>query len=158
MAKALQVTYYRYGNDDGTEATHTFKDATNTSPSHTWGFVPFLLRMTEQEVGGSAATNTAATFQYSKNAASWAAVTTASTSVIAAPVNAFVNGANNTKRLSGTGTFETSGAGCTEDGTSGGSANDIVASGNSETECGLQLVGANVVAGDVIQFRFTSPD
>ncbi len=39
-----------------------------------------------------------------------------------------------------------------------GTANDIAISGNSETECALQIVGTAVNNGDTIQLRFTSPD
>ena len=52
-------------------------------------------------------------------------------------------------------TFETTSAGCTTDGISGGVAFDIVASGNGETICGLQIVDADVVHGDVLDFRLT---
>ena len=85
-------------------------------------------------------------------------ITRTSSIVKAVAVGAFTNGQACTKRLTGTGTFETSGAGCTEDGLSGGNANDIAASGNSETEAGLQVVATDVAAGDVITFRLTSPD
>ena len=71
---------------------------------------------------------------------------------------ALTNAGACTKRLSGTGTFEVSGAGQTEDGTSGGAANDIAASGCSETECGVIIDSADVAGGDVIEFRITSPD
>jgi hypothetical protein len=157
MATDVRQTHFRFGKDDGTEATHTWYalvDTNATIPVDT----PFLLRFTEQESGGTAAANTDAQFQYNHNGAGWVNITTTSAVVKAVAVNAFANGANCTKRLSGTGTFETSGAGCTEDGTSGGTANDIVASGNSETECGLQIVSTAVSNGDTIQFRFTSPD
>jgi len=67
----------------------------------------------------------------------------------------FTNGQNCTKRLSGTGTFESSAAGCTQDGTSGGTTNDIVANGNSETEIAIQVLSADVALGDKIEFRLT---
>lgn len=159
MAVDLRQTHFRFGKDDGTEAAHTFWQ--NEDVDHTQFITAdwtFLLRFTEQEAGGTAAANTDAQFQYNKNGAGWVDITTISSVVKAVAVNAFTNAQACTKRLSGTGTFETSGAGCTEDGSSGGTANDIAASGNSETEAGLQVVFANVANNDTIQFRFTSPD
>ncbi len=159
MATDIRQTHFRFGKDDGTEITHTWWQLEDTNHtqliSANW---TFLLRFTEQEAGGTAAANTNAQFQYNKNGAGWVNITTSSAVVKAIAVAAFTDGQACTKRLSGTGTFETSGAGCTEDGLSGGTANDIAASGNSETEAGLQVVFADVAHGDTIQFRFTSPD
>src|SRR3990170_7265894 len=159
MATDLRQTHFRFGKDDGTESAHTFWQLEDVNHSQ---FITadwtFLLRFTEQNVGSTAAANTDAQFQYNHNGAGWVDITTTSSVVKAVAVAAFTNGQACTKRLSGTGTFETSGAGCTEDGSSGGTANDIVASGNSETEAGLQIVFADVANNDTIQLRFTSPD
>lgn len=157
MAVNLHATHFRFGNDDGTEVTHTFMANLDTNVSLLEG-ATFLLRFTVQETGGSIAANTDNQFQCSLNGGAFQNITTSSTIVKAVAVNAFVDAANCTKRLTGTGTFETSGAGCTEDGLSGGNNNDIAASGNSETECGLQVVAASVAPGDTITFRLTSPD
>ncbi len=160
MAVNLHASHYRFGLDDGTESAHTFHAAEDTNPAQ--GIIavdtPFLLRFTVQETGGTAAGNVDNQFQCRLNTGAFQNITTTSTICKAVAVGAFTNGAACTKRLSGTGTFESSGAGCTEDGLSGGNANDIAASGNSETECGLQIVGADVGADDVIEFRLTSPD
>src|SRR3990167_4641593 len=159
MATDLRQTHFRFGKDDGTEASHTFWQLEDVNHSQ---FITtdwtFLLRFTEQEAGGTAAANTDAQFQYNKNGAGWVDITTTSSVVKAVAVAAFTNGQACTQRLSGTGTFEVSGAGCTEDGSSGGTANDIVASGNSETEAGLEVVYADVANGDTIELRFRSPD
>lgn len=159
MVVNLRQTHFRFGKDDGTESAHTWWQ--NVDVNHTQLITAdwtFLLRFTEQETGNTAASNTDAQFQYNKNGAGWVDITTTSVVVKAVAVNAFTNGQACTKRLTGTGTFETTGAGCTEDGSSGGTANDIVALGNSETEAGLQVVAAQVANNDTIQFRFTSPD
>src|SRR3990167_10766335 len=159
MATDLRQTHFRFGKDDGTESGHTFwqLEDVNHSQTITANWV-FLLRFCEQEAGGTAAANTDAVFQYNKNGAGWVDITTTSSVVRAVAVGAFTNGQNCTQRLSGTGTFESSAAGCTEDGSSGGPSNDIVASGNSETEAGLAVVFADVANNDTIQFRFRSPD
>src|SRR3990167_7276620 len=149
MATDLRQTHFRFGKDDGTESSHTWWQLEDVNHSQllsaNW---TFLLRFTEQEAGGTAAANTDAVFQYNKNGAGWVDITTTSSVVRAVAVGAFTNGEACTKRLSGTGTFETSGAGCTEDGSSGGNANDIAASGNSETEAGLAVVFANVARSE----------
>lgn len=157
MATDLRQTHFRFGIEELLEATHGWYAAEDTDVSLPVD-TTFLLRFVEQEVGGTAAANTDAQFQYNKNGAGWVDITTSSSVVKAVTTSVFAEAANCTKRLSGTGTFETSGKGCTVDGLSGGSANDIVASGNSETECALQIIGADVTPGDSIQLRFRSPD
>jgi len=158
VAVNLHCNHFRFGKNELAENTHGWYAAEDVSPSHTWGFASFfLLRLNEQETGGTAAADTDATFQYQKNGGTWTAITTTSANVKA--VNGVLtNGGNCTKRLSGTGTFETTGAGQTEDGTSGGSANDIAINGCSETECALQFVEADLANGDIINFRIISPD
>lgn len=160
MAVNLHSTHYRFGIDELAENTHGWHAAEDVSPAQGAIAVDttFLLRVTIQETGGTAAANTDVQFRCKKNAGAFQNITTTSSICKAVAATALTDAAACTKRLSGTGTFETSGAGQTEDGLSGGAPNDIAASGNSETECGLQIVGADVVAGDVITFAWTSPD
>lgn len=157
MAVDLRQTHFRFGIEELLEATHGWHAAEDVNASLLEG-TTFLLRFTEQESGATAAANTDAQFQYNRNGLGWNNITTTSAVARAVASVAFANGDACTKRLSGTGTFEASGAGCTEDGSSGGAANDIAASGNSETECAIQIIATDVVPGDTIQFRFTSPD
>lgn len=157
MAVDLRQTHFRFGYDDGTESTHTWIANEDTNAAVFTG-TKFLLRFTVQEAGGTASVDTDFQFQYNKNAAGWNDITTSSSVVKSVTPGAWANGANCTKRLSGTGTFETSAAGCTTDGSSGGASCDIAASGNTETECALQLISADIADGDTIQFRLTSPD
>src|SRR3990167_2429937 len=154
MAVNLRQTHFRFGVDELAESTHGWLAAEDINISLR-ADTTFLLRFTEQEAGGTAAGNTDAQFQYNKNSAGWVNITTTSSVVKAVTTAVFANAAACTKRLSGTGTFESSGQGCTHDGLSGGAQNDIAASGNSETECALQLVGADIAGGDIIQFRLT---
>lgn len=160
MAVVLSTTHYRFGVNSGTESTHGWHAAEDANPAQ--GVIAkdttFLLRFTVQESGGTIASNTDQQFQCRKNAGAFQDITTSSTIVKAVTTAVFANAADLTKRLSGTGTFEASGDGGTHDGLSGGVQNDIAASGNSETECALQIVGADVATGDVIEFKLTSPD
>jgi hypothetical protein len=157
---ALAQSHYRFGIDSGTESTHGWHAAENTAP--TAGDLgldtTFLLRFNVQASGGVAHGNIDLQFQYQLNGGGWVNITTSSSVVRAVAATALTNGGNCTKRLSGTGTFESTGAGQTEDGLSGGNANDIAANGCSETECGLQILSADVANNDVIEFRLTSPD
>ena len=153
----LSQNHFRFGRDNGTESTHTFYVAEDTNTSILVDKV-FLLRFNAQESAGTTSPNTDFQFQYSLNQVDWVNITTTSVAVRAVAAASLTNGSNCTKRLSGTGTFESSGAGQTEDGTSGGTANDIAANGCSETECGLQIVSTQVNHGDYIWFRLTSPD
>ena len=160
MAVNLRQAHFRFGINELAESTHGWHAALDTNPAE--GVIAvdttFLLRFTVQETGGTAAGNTDQQFQCRKNAGAFQNITTSSTIVKAVTTAVFANGADLTKRLTGTGTFESSGDGGTHDGLSGGPQNDIAASGNSETECALQIVGADVVGGDVLEFRLTSPD
>jgi hypothetical protein len=160
MAVNLHTNHFRFGVDELAESTHGWYANEDTDPSQ--GTIPldtvFLLRFNVQETGGTAAANVDNTFEFQINGGGYTALTTTSVGPRAVAAAALTNGGNCTKRLSGTGTFETTAAGQTEDGTSGGTANDIAASGCSETECGIIIDSADVVDGDVIDFRLTSPD
>jgi len=160
MAVNLHTTHYRFGINELAESTHGWHAALDTNPAQ--GVIAvdttFLLRFTVQETGGTAAGNTDQQFRCALNGGAFQNISTTSTIVKAVTTTVFANGADLTKRLTGTGTFESSGDGGTHDGLSGGPQNDIAASGNSETECALQIVGGDVVHGDVITFALTSPD
>ncbi len=156
MANITQ-SHFRFGKEELLEATHGWWQNEDVNHSQLiTGNWTFLLRFCEQVT--TAVSNVDAQFQYNWSGAGWVNITTTSSVVKAVASVAFLDGANCTKGLSGTGTFESSGSGCTEDGLSGGTTNDIVLNGNSETEAALQVVYANVVNGDTIQFRLTSPD
>lgn len=157
MATDLRQNHFRFGYDDGTESTHTFIAAQDTVTCLALD-TTYLLRIIVQESGGTAAANTDWTWQYKLNGGSWTAITTSSSVARAVTPNAWANGAHCTNRLSKSGTFESSGAGCTTDGTAGGTANDIAASGCSETELAFQLRSADVAYGDVVYFHVISPD
>lgn len=160
MAVNLHATHYRFGINELAESTHGWHAAEDANPAQgaIAAGVTFLLRFTVQETGGTAAGNTDQRFQCALNGGAFQNITTTSTIAKAVTTTVFANGADLTKRLSGTGTFESSGDGGTHDGLSGGPQNDIAASGNSETECALQINDADTNAGDVITFRLTSPD
>lgn len=155
---ALEQTHYRFGSVDGTEATHGWLAAEDRPLPVMPPGRPFLLRLCVQETGGVAEANVALQFQYRQTPnngtpGAWTDITTTSVVARTGATAVFADGANCTKRLSGTGTFEASGAGCTHDGSSGGAANDIVASGHSETLIGLQLLNASTAIGSLIEFR-----
>lgn len=153
---ALSQSHYRFGVASGTESTHGWLDGEDREVFRLPGAAgQFLLRLCVQETAGVQTNNVALEWQYRHNGGDWLPVTTSSAVVRTGSTAVFANGAHCTKRLSGTGTFEASGAGCTHDGTSGGNANDIAASGNSETLIGLQILGGDTAVGDLIEFRVT---
>lgn len=153
---AVTQSHFRFGINELAESTHGWHANEDTNPSQgVLGLdTTFLLRFTLQ-CDGTAQSNIDPEFQYRRNGGTWTNINTTSTVVRAVTTTVFTNGQNTTKRLSGTGTFESSSAGCTHDGVSGGTAFDIVASGNGETECSMQIRSADVVGGDVIEFRLT---
>lgn len=153
---AVTLSHYRFGIDELAEATHGWHAAEDANPAA--GALAmdttFLLRFTLQ-CDATLQNNVDPEFQYRKNGGTWTNLNTTSTNVRAVVAAAFANGDNTTNRLSGTGTFEASSSGCTEDGVSGGATMDIVASGNAETECSMQLRSADLVGGDLLEFRLT---
>ena len=150
---ALSQAAYRFGINESTESGHGFHAAQNTDIDFAPG-VSFLLRFLCQASGGVAHNNIDWQFQCSKNGGAFQNITTSSTIARAVTVAVFTEAANCTNRLTGgTGTFESSAAGCTLDGVSGGNNCDIVSNGFTETECALQIMDADVINGDKIQFR-----
>ena len=154
MPISLHQRHYRFGQDNGTESTHTWYGDEDTPVTMQTG-QSFLLRIAVWEEGNTAAPNTSNQFQCRRNAGAWQNITTTSTICKAVAVAAFTDAQHCTRRLTAkpTGSFENSGQGCTEDGLSGGSQNDIGANGYSETEAGLQLIGADLATGDTVEFR-----
>lgn len=155
---ALTINHFRFGIDELAENTHGWHANLDTNPAVIALNTVFLLRFNAQASGGVAHSNIDFTFEFRINGGAWTTLTTTSVGPRAVAAAALTNGGNCTQRLGGTGTFESSGAGQTEDGTSGGTANDIVANGCSETECGIIIDSADVAGGDVIEFRLSSPD
>jgi hypothetical protein len=150
---AVTQSHYRFGIDELAENTHGWHAAEDVQANLPVG-TTFLLRICLQ-CDATLQSNIDAEFQVRKNGGAYQNITTTSSIVLALATAVFTNGQNTTQRLSGTGTFEASSAGCTEDGISGGTTFDIVASGNGETECAMQIVGADVQGGDLLEFRLT---
>lgn len=155
---AVTQSHFRFGVEEGTEASHGWYATEDTNPAVGAGGIPldttFLLRFCLQ-CDGTAQSNVDAEFQFRVNGGTWTQISTSSNFVRAVTTSVFSNAANTTQRLSGTGTFETSSQGCTHDGISGGTAFDIVSNGNGETECSMQLRSADLASGDLVEFRLT---
>jgi hypothetical protein len=156
---ALRQNKFQFYAADGTESTSTALAAINTSISkQSDDQATFLIRFLIQADGGTTGTNTAVQFERNINGGAFGSITTTSTIVKAVTTSVFADAAATTARLAGSGTFEASSQGCTHDGTAGGAQMDIVANGNAETVCAVQLVSANITAGDVVGIRIsTSP-
>lgn len=154
----LSQSHYRFGVAELLEASHGWL-AAEDKPIMLPPARPFLLRFCVQ-ADAVGLVNVDNEFQFRQlrggvEIVGWTNITTTTAVIRTGSTTVFTNGQNCTKRLNGTGTFEASAAGCTHDGSSGGTANDIVANGNSETEIGLQILGAGTAVGDLIEFRLT---
>ncbi len=156
MPASVDQDHYRFGGNDGTDATHSWLGNLDTPVSIRCGII-FLLRIHIQETGGAAKNNLVTQFTYSRNGAAYVNVTTTS-SVVKAVNGILTEAADAANRLGGTGTFTTNNDGQTEDGAGGGANNDIAASGHTETVCALQLVEADLNNGDTITFRISGLD
>jgi hypothetical protein len=155
---ALNQQFYRFGIDELAENTHGWLAAQDTPITRSaTDASTFLLRILIQASGGVAHSNQTVTWQYQKNGGGYTNLTTTSSNVKAVTTSVFTNDGNPTSRLTGgTGTFESSSSTLTHDGVTGGANNDIVSNGYCETEIALQLVPADLVQGDVLEFRVTT--
>jgi hypothetical protein len=159
---ALNLAAYRFGSVDGTESTHGWLAGEGRDVNRVTGAAgQFLLRFGVQSATAGL-TNVDFEFQFrltpksTKVPGAWTNITTASAVARTGANAVFANGANCTKRLAGTtGTFVAANAGCTADGTSGGTTNDIVTGGCTETVCGIQIIAADTQVGDLVEFRLT---
>lgn len=157
---ALSQSQYRLGSVDGTEATHGWVEGLNREANRQAGAAgQFLLRVNVQETAGVAENNVALQFEYRHTpmstgaAGAWTPVTTTSSVARTGTNTVFSNNQDCTQRLSGTGTFRANNNGCTADGTCGGAALDLAASGCAEALIGLQILGGDTAVGDLIEFR-----
>jgi trimeric autotransporter adhesin len=150
---ALAVAAYRFGSDDGSESTHGWLADLNTALSRdkTDAGV-FLVRFLVQATGAGQL-NCVFQLRCSLDGGAFADVTTTSTGVQAVAAASFLNAANTTSRLGGSGTFETSSAGASEDGSAGGTAFDIVTDGRGECLYSVALVPADLTSVSTITFE-----
>lgn len=150
---ALTLSHFRFGVHEGTESSHGWWAAEDANIQFASG-TPLLLRACVQ-ADGTGLNNVDLEWQYRLNGGAWTNITTSSAVVRTGATTVFANGADCTKRLSGTGTFVTNNNGCTQDGSAGGTTNDIPASGCTETEIAVQVLSAGTAVGDLIEFRLT---
>lgn len=148
-------TSYRGRNDDGSESTATWKGLVNTD----WDQAPdenFRIRFLIEETTDLIDSNVEFQLQYNKNTEGWNNVTGASSVAQASASTNLTDAGNTTEQLSGPGTFITPNDGIDEaNGIAGGADLDFSSTINQEVEleyC-LQLVGADLVDFDTVQFR-----
>jgi hypothetical protein len=147
---------FRGRNDDGDQATATWKALQNTNWTQAVDEI-FRVRFEMQETAGCAAANVNnIQLQYNLNAAGWVSVTATSGVVQSVASPNVADAAATTDQLSaGTGTFE--GDACFDEvnGVCGSSATDVSASGHVEPEFCVQILSADVVNNDTVQLRIT---
>lgn len=149
---ALALAAYRFGSEDGTEATHGWLANLNTALDRQADNAgTFFVRALVQATGAGQL-NCDFQLRYNRNGAGFVNVTTTSSVVKAVATAIFADAANTTARLGGSGTFESSSQGCSHDGVCGGTAFDILTDGNGECLYSVQLVPADIAAGDTITF------
>ena len=152
---------YRFYHDNNGEASSTPLDSqdTNITVSHLASGWEFQLRLRVDETDGTAG---AATddfqLQYSKNSGAWTNVTGASSNVQAATAGLTNDGATTNRASNG---ISDPGAGsfvAGEQSTDGLVDNlQITASNFTELVYGLEIIGADVAAGDTLDFRLSGP-
>ena len=153
---AFNQKAFRGRNDDGTEATATWKAAQNTNFSQIED-TAFRIRFEVQETAGCAKANfTTIQLQRNLNSAGWVNVTASSTVVASVASPNVADGAATTNQLTvGTGTFVGGGGFDEVNGVAGSNLMDVAASGHFEVEYSIQLLSAGVNPGDTVQLRVT---
>jgi hypothetical protein len=148
---------FRGRNDDGNETTATFKAAQNVAwVQHvdTNFRVRFLMQQSVALIN-----NLDIQLQYSLNGGAFTNVTATSNVVRSSASANLADAANLTSQLTGgTGTFIGATGFDEVNGICGGTAMDVTATGQFETEFCVQLRGADVVNGDTIQLRTINSD
>jgi hypothetical protein len=150
---AFDQDSFRLRNDDGSETTATWLAAANTNASMLID-TTYRARFLVQQTGEITASDVDLEWQYNLAGAGWNNITTSSSVVRAVPSPNFIDAANCTQQL-GSGTFFTSNAGMTEDGTAGGTTLDPPAATEMETELSFQIRAADVAPGQTVQLRLT---
>ena len=144
------------GYEDGTESGSSVKAAVNT------GWVQdvdetFHIRLLIQETAGASPAETFdLKLQYRKNTGSWTDVTTSSSNVKAVATDNLTDGADTTQRI-GVGSWVTDNNWVCEDGICP-LTTDTFSSSEAEALFSVQIVGADVVDGDVVEFRVLEVD
>jgi hypothetical protein len=144
-------TDFRFRNDDGTEATATWKANANTNISVdvSAGNVNVRVRIAAQEVGTTAATFAASLFM-SKNGGAYAAVTDVTTDVLAVDSANLTDNNATTQQI----TAFTFVAGRVDDVNGAMTATgSIVQNSGTEFEWMLRLAAANLSNGDTLDFE-----
>lgn len=150
---AVAVTQYRFGINEGNEATHGWHGAQNTAVVLPVG-VAFLLRVNMQDSGTGTGPPLIGQLYYSLNGGSKTIAGSAS-NVIRGAATVLTEDGDCTQRLTGgTGTFLSNNDGQTEStgmaaGVGGGG---LAAGGCTEFEFGIQIMAADVAHGDTIDF------
>jgi hypothetical protein len=152
---AFDQDSFRLRNDDGDEATATWKVAANQNTSLNVD-ENFRCRFVVQETAGGSVTNEGFKFQYRLNAGSWTDITTTSSVVKSVLSPNFTDGVDCVQRI-GAGTFITDNDGMDENGATGAVA-DFAGNDETEVEGCFQIVGADVANNDVIEIKVVRDD
>lgn len=154
MAILLNQSQLRFGNDDGSETTQTFKAAVNTNI--TFGSsdldVNFLFRVESTDISGIGAVLTAQ-LNYSKNGGAYTNVNASSSVVRSSNSPNITDNTATTKRLGGVSTFVAGNFDSVD-----GLCSSVTLGANNETEnlfC-VQVRSVDVINGDTIDFRLTN--
>lgn len=146
---SIDQVNFRFRNDDGNQATATWK-ANETTNISLAASVTFRLRIKYRDSSGITGTLTGA-LSVSKNGGGYAAITTSSTVVKLVSSSNVTDGTATTEQLTTLNTFV---AGSVD-------SNGTVTSVNLNNQCTemewvLQIVAANVTNGDTLDFRDTN--
>lgn len=150
VSPAFDQTDFRGRNDDGGEVGATWIESANTDWSQRPG-QNFRIRFVVAETNGGSSNNSTIQLQYNLNGAGWNDVNGTSSVVQSSASGNFSDGDPTTQQI-GSGTFF-QGEMEEVDGLCDNGRLDFSGSDETEVEYCLQLIGADVSAGDTIEFR-----
>lgn len=150
----IKQAAFRFRNDDGDQATATWKTLENYGYATAGSLANFRLRILLQESEGLAAATGGVFLEFSYNGGAWSALTNTFSAGVPARIALTPNLVDNeatTQQMSGTGTFV---AGLVDENPGFGTAGvNLPALGNTEYEFSVALDSTQLVTGNKIAFR-----
>jgi hypothetical protein len=155
-APNLAQTNFRGRNDDGNETSATWIANENTDWTQDTD-EDFRVRFALVNASTTTAINQVHNLQYRKNGGTWTNVTTSSSNVKAVATGSpgFADGDDCSEQITTRAgyTYQSTNAGCSDDGSAGGANMDWNGQGAAEFEYSLQIVGSDVADEDTIELR-----
>jgi hypothetical protein len=149
-----ELNFYRFRDDDDTEANATWRELINTDTDYLSADLDVnnRLRVGIDETAGNSGKNELSSWFYRLNGVEWIAITTTSI-VVKAIASPYFAQLDDVSQQITSGAYDTTNASMSEIGTAGDTTCDPGANGSWEGELCFQVLSADVSNGDYIEFQ-----